>query len=191
MVYDRARSVHTTLHLDEGDLDRIREVAKSFKHEGWYGGVDPYQVVEFLQLTGAHPVVLAKPDRFRLRSQLRGAHLHVLWERPKKSGMAATMDLPVVRGENPAAHWIPSFIDSLRTRPYTTAYLNRLLREVGATAGVPLSARRLRHTCGVRVARKSRDIATVIAWLNCSKATAADYLRVASGDDPRMLEVAE
>jgi integrase len=167
------------------------DTAGPYKHPRWFKELDAAKLIEFLYLTGAHPAVIANPETYRLRSELRGAYLHVLWERPKKKGMAATMDLPVVRAESPVVKWLPEFIESAKVRPYTTAYLNRLLREVGKKAGVPLSARRMRHTCGVRVARKSRDIATVCAWLNCSKSTAADYLRVASSSDPRMLEVAE
>ena len=192
MAYDREGSKHTTLHLeDPREMDLVREAARNFRHEGWYENLRALPLVEFLYLTGAHPIVLAQPVRFNLRSKVEGSYLHVLWERPKKSGIAASMDLPVAREASETANWIPAFISAVVARPYSTVVSNRLLREVGVAAGVPLSARRLRHTCGVRIARKSRDIATVCAWLNCSKSVAADYLRIGSATDPRMLELAE
>jgi hypothetical protein len=191
MGYDSERSKHTIASLGDEALGRVREAARTFSHPGWYEGIDAGHLVEFLVLSGAHPSVLADPVGHGLRAEARKAHLHVLWDRPKKRGIAAAMDLPLVRLGTPEAEWIPSFIESVRARPYTTVYLNRLLREIGEKAGVPISARTLRHTCGVRVGRKTRDIATVLRWLNCSKANAAEYLRVATSDDPRMLEVAD
>ena len=103
----------------------------------------------------------------------------------------STKDPADERKVRQAGRGIPALFASVRSRPYSRAFQNRLLREIGVAAGVPLSARRLRHACGVRIARKSRDLWTVCAWLNCSKAVAAECLRVRSANDPRMLELAE
>ncbi len=187
---DADQSKHTVRWIMDSDLDHLMATAKGFKHEGWYENISPDLLIEFAYLTGCHPIVLANPTYYDLRSQVVGKHLHVLWSRPKKTGLAASMDLPLAEVKTSRAKWIPEFIHSLHQHTYTTQHINRMLREIGKKAGVPVSMRTLRHTCGVRIARESRDIAVVCWWLNVTPRVAAMYLRLSSSSDPRMLEMA-
>jgi hypothetical protein len=191
-AYDREISAETTRHLSDEEYGRALDAARSFHHPTWFPDLDAAQVIEFVYLTGAHPAVLAQAQGHQLRAAVEtDGVLHVRWTRPKKRGMAGEMDLPVAAASDPAAVWIPDLVAQLRARPYTTQHLSTLLRLVGAEAGVPLSFRALRHTCGVRIARESRDPSAVVAWLNCSLEVATrHYLRLASSRDPRFLALA-
>lgn len=189
--YDRARSAHTTRGISTDQLAAVREAARSFQHPAWFAEINAGQLVEFLYLTACHPSVVAHPARHHLRYEARvDGCLHVLWTRPKKRGLAGETDLPIAVLGSPEARWIPRFIDTLRARSYEEHHLARLLRSIGKLAGVPLSARVLRHTRGVDVAQRSRDPAMVAFWLNCSVGVAAQYLRLSGSSDPRALALA-
>lgn len=189
--YDRARSRHTVVGLTEAEYARVLQAAGRFPRGTWFEGFRADRLVEFVYLTGAHPDVLARPAFYDLRVERRNDHVHVVWGRPKKGGVFALTDLPVVRAGSPQAAWLESFVRSLRSRTYGVRHLNRLCHAIGKSCATPFSLRTLRHTCGIRVARRSRDPAIVQAWLNCSAGVALQYVRVASADDPRMLGVAE
>lgn len=190
--YDKVASDHTIRPLSREQLAQVLTAARSFvPPPGWFEGVTPWQVVEFLELTGVAPMVLCKAATKNLRSapDLVDGRLHVRFTRHKKSGLAGEQDLPVVTLEDPAAQWIPPLIRRFHNHPWTTMHLYRLVSMVGQAAGIPLSARILRHTCGVRIAAAG-DMALVCDWLNCSVATAVDYLRLARAHDPRFLALA-
>lgn len=191
MAYDRDRSAHTIVAITETQLEQFLETARAFRHETWFRDVNAGELVEFLYLTGAHPIVIADPVRSQLRATAEpDGFLHVRWSRAKKRGMKAEMDLPIATLEHPAARWIPRFIVRTRERPYSTRRINDLFLLLSKLSGIPVSPRTLRHTQGVDTARKSRDPA-VVAWrLNCSVGTAYQYLRVAGSSDPRILALA-
>ena len=189
--YDRDRSRHTAVPLTDAELARVMAAAARADLGAWFPGFEAAHLIEFVYLTGAHPDVIAHPGRYDLRTEGRNGHLHVIWGRPKKRGVYALTDLPVVRSDAPAASWLPGWVRGLRAHTYGSRHLNRLCHLVGKEAGVPFSLRTLRHCCGVRIARKARDPARVQAWLNCSAQVALQYTRIASADDPRMLELAE
>ena len=189
--YDRARSAHTTRGISIEQLAAVREAARAFQHPAWFAEINPAQLVEFLYLTACHPAVVAHPARHHLRYDSLGDVLHVRWTRPKKTGLAGECDLPIAMLGSPAARWIPRFIDALKVHSYEEHHLARLLRSIGKLAGVPLSARVLRHTRAIEVSRRTRDPALVAYWLNCSPAVAAQYLRVSGSSDPRLLALAD
>lgn len=193
MPYDREASEVTTQWIPDREFEKVEAAAADFSQNGWFPGVDPLHFVKFAARIGLHPAVLARPEQYRLSYERKGGRLFVSFYRPKKrGGMKAAQELNICSLEKPEATWIPEFIDGWKARPYSTQHINRYLHALGEAAGVPLSMRRFRHTCGVRVARKSKgDLGAVVAWLNCSPTTAAAYLRVARSDDPRMAEIAD
>lgn len=188
--YDRVASAHTVRGIDPQDLEQLRVAARAYRpRPGHWEGVEPWWVFEFLELTGVAPVVLAQAPRFNLRCEAdpSDGRLHVRFTRHKKHGIAGEQDLPVVTLDDPGATWIPQLVARFRARPYSPQWVGELLRAIGAEAGVPCSARALRHTCGIRVGSDSRDPAVVQAWLNCSALQAVQYVRVSSSRDPRVL----
>lgn len=190
--YDAEASDHTIRPLSREQYARVLASAKVFTPSpGSFEGLTPWEIIEFLELTGMAPIVLCRPQKWNLRSapDLPDGTLHVRFTRHKKKGISGETDLPVVTLDDPGARWIPAFIDRAVRRPFSLRTLHRVVSAVGRAAGIPLSARTLRHTCGVRIA-KSGDIGLVCAWLNCSPVTAAHYLRIAGAHDPRFLALA-
>ena len=180
----------TALHLSEEEWTKTRAVAEGFKDDrGWFGDWNALHIVLFLERTGAHPEVLARAKQHHLEVVAEKGYLWVRWSRPKKKGMAATCNLPAWK-DIPENRWVFSFVQYAIENPRSLFFHYQLLRAVGDKAGIHLTARRLRHLCGVHVARDTRDINVVTQWLNCTLRTALAYIRI-GGNDPRMLAVAE
>lgn len=143
--YDAEASDHTIRPLSREQYARVLASAKVFTPSpGSFEGLTPWEIIEFLELTGMAPIVLCRPQKWNLRSapDLPDGTLHVRFTRHKKKGISGETDLPVVTLDDPGARWIPAFIDRAVRRPFSLRTLHRVVSAVGRAAGIPLSARR-------------------------------------------------
>ncbi len=149
--------------------------------------MDPGAYVEFLLRTGAHPSVLANPERYDLRCERRpSGRTYVSWLRPKKKGLAARTETAL----EPEYEFLHSFVDSVRASPRSDRQIGLLIAAIAKEAGIPgrVSPRTLRHTCGVLMLRKSRNPSVVKEKLNVSDRTLQHYLRLTNSEADRAIE---
>lgn len=110
-----------------------------------YNDFDPVHVALWIGRTGMHPVVLAEPVSHNLELRETPKGLSAVWDRPKKKGLDARTEVPLV--DPLVLPWAREFVAEIRAKPPTLSSIGRSLRDLGRQAGLNyLGPRCLRHT---------------------------------------------
>lgn len=145
-------------------------------------------IVRTLATLGCHPRILARELDALLRD---GPHLvpdpngtvQARWRRPKTRKWCS-LNIPADLGE-----WLRSYLSRPRTEPYSVRQIERILRQLGDSAGIPgLCPSTFRHTVGSRIFRALGPAAARDS-LGVSAPTLDFYTSLT--DDARRAEVAK
>jgi integrase len=154
---------------------------------------DTLKTYLLLRYIGFHPRVIF-PFDYSDEIKIKEYNLHkglddnkreiFIWDRPKKRGAKAYTTAP----RHPSIDFdVEKFIREVRGRKSkykrSTAYGNRLIRELGEDIGIfNLSPLSLRHTLAVELYKGGMPLPVICDTLNMSPTTARTYIRFAPED---------
>lgn len=163
--------------LSEADYERVLSSAHNI-------GGDCLNTILFLRWTGAHISVLSQPAKHNLRIENHPDGLYIMWERPKKKGRQAHVDIKAHKnliGVYDVGAWIETLKrreQSKNPRKISRQYFYQLVKQAGVSAGKPnLSPMTFRHTFGVWLLNQGAPQEFVRQKLNVSPRVLQTYLK--------------
>ena len=171
--------VSTTSPLTKAETRQLMAALPTWLDEKPHNeAVDATRQVRFILATGAHPIVLSRPQECEL--QRDGEYL--VWRRPKTK---RRMRLPISPGIRP---WVDAFLNQIRMARLDVKSVNRAVQQVGIHAGLKgMSPRTLRHTFIRLLADRTRDLDDVRRWGGVTLNVAWQYLATTDSERDHQL----